>query len=133
MFKETNPVKKVAFALLAGLYAALLVYGLARGTPAGVIAAAKPLPAPTPQVTLLLPTSAPDTATPMPGAARAKLKVNEAAAWMLTAIPGVGEALAGRIVAYRAELGGFAVLAQLKQVQGVGDKLYDTLCQYLEL
>lgn len=77
-------------------------------------------PTPSPSTAAVeLPTRRP---TPTPGpSARARLDLNHADAWMLTAIPGVGETTAERIVAYREEHGGFCSVEELDNVPGIGE------------
>ena len=50
------------------------------------------------------------------------LDINAAAAEELAALPGIGEVLAGRIVAYREEHGPFAAVEDLTKVSGIGEK-----------
>ncbi|MGN8889362.1 ComEA family DNA-binding protein [Dysosmobacter sp. HCP28S3_G4] len=50
-----------------------------------------------------------------------KLNINTAGAEELTALPGIGEVLAERIVAYRAEHGPFAAVEDIRNVQGIGE------------
>lgn len=120
--------------LLALIYIGLLVQGLIFGdwfeTPDGRLVTETESP-------LLLPTNAPVRAdpivTPAPKNQRKKLDINQADAWMLTAIPGVGESMAQRIIGYRDAQGGLVAMEELKRVSGVGEKLYDTLYEYLEI
>lgn len=49
--------------------------------------------------------------------------VNSADATTLETLPGIGPALAGRIIEYRTANGPFTSLDQLKDVKGIGDKL----------
>ena len=51
-----------------------------------------------------------------------KVNINTATAQQLTALPGVGEKLAARIVEYRQKSGGFKSVAELMNVQGLGEK-----------
>ena len=51
-----------------------------------------------------------------------KVNINTATAQQLTALPGVGEKLAARIVDYRQKSGGFKSVSELMNVQGVGEK-----------
>lgn len=51
----------------------------------------------------------------------------------LTAIPGIGPSLSRRIADERKRKGGYTDLQQLKELPGVGDKLYDKIIPYLEL
>jgi competence ComEA-like helix-hairpin-helix protein len=50
--------------------------------------------------------------------------INSAAEEDLTALPGIGETLAGRIVEYREQIGQFSSVGQLLNVNGLGDKKY---------
>ena len=52
----------------------------------------------------------------------AKLNLNTATAEELMTLPGIGEVLAGRIVAYRAAHGSFSSIDELAQVEGIGEK-----------
>jgi competence protein ComEA len=51
-----------------------------------------------------------------------KVNVNAASAQQLTALPGVGEKLAARIVEYRQKSGGFKSVQELLNVKGIGEK-----------
>jgi competence protein ComEA len=53
------------------------------------------------------------------------LNLNSATAEQLDALPGVGEVLAGRIVAWREENGRFSGVDDLGEVSGIGPKLLD--------
>jgi competence protein ComEA len=61
------------------------------------------------------------------------LNLNEATAVELQQLPAIGQELAGRIVKYREGVGGFRRLDELKQVRGIGDKLYEKIRAYLTL
>ena len=87
----------------------------------------------TAQPTLVLPTIPPSATANEPAAERIKLDLNTADAWMLTAIPGVGDAIAARVIAYRAENGGFIDVRELLRVQGIGEKLYAVMLEYVEI
>jgi competence protein ComEA len=50
-----------------------------------------------------------------------KIDINRAEAWLLTALPGVGEVVAGRIVAYREKNGLFRSIDELARVEGIGE------------
>lgn len=55
------------------------------------------------------------------------LDINTADAAALTALPGIGEALAARIVAYRAEHGAFGAVEDLMEVPGIGQGKFSAL------
>lgn len=57
----------------------------------------------------------------------AVIDINTATAEDFSSLPGIGAALAQRIVSYRDEHGAFATVEQLKAVRGVGDALLGTL------
>ncbi len=73
--------------------------------------------------------------TPRSSAASSgKLNLNEASASELSALlPGVGDTLAARIIEYREAHGGFSSLAQLKEVQGIGETTYENILPYITL
>lgn len=55
------------------------------------------------------------------------INLNTASAEALTELPGIGEVLAGRIVAYREEHGPFLSLSELREVNGIGDTLVERI------
>jgi competence protein ComEA len=55
---------------------------------------------------------------------RGQLRLNQATSEELESLPGVGPKLAGRIIDWRTANGGFAQIADLLEVGGIGDKLY---------
>ena len=125
------------FVVLTPLYVALVGYCLASGGFATEPPAQIAEPAQRLDMQLVLPTSDPSRAAPAPTqappTARRKLDVNQADAWMLTAIPGIGQALAERIVAYRDAQGQLTDVEELTRVEGVGERLFATLLQYVEV
>ena len=62
-----------------------------------------------------------------------QVSINEAGADELEELPGVGPVLARRIVEYRHSNGQFEKLDDLKQVKGIGDKLFQSILQYIKL
>lgn len=62
-----------------------------------------------------------------------KININKADIEKLKSLPGVGDALAQRIITYRNENGKFKSIEDLKNVSGIGDKKYDSLKEYIEI
>ena len=54
----------------------------------------------------------------------APVGLNSAGPSDLAALPGIGEELAGRIISYREENGGFTAVSELIEVKGIGDKKF---------
>lgn len=61
----------------------------------------------------------------------AKVSLSRATIEQLDALPGVGPALAQRIIDWRSAHGGFQSVAQLDEVSGIGTKLLNTLTPLL--
>ncbi|HUS15404.1 MAG TPA: ComEA family DNA-binding protein [Chloroflexia bacterium] len=71
-----------------------------------------------------------------PGATKAPallLNINTADEVALAVLPGIGPALAARIVAYRVEHGLFARLEAVQDVPGIGPKLFERMRPYISL
>lgn len=62
-----------------------------------------------------------------------KLDINTATALELETLPGIGEVLALRIVAYREENGGFTAAEELMNVEGIGEKKFEALENLVEV
>ena len=56
-----------------------------------------------------------------------KININRADAWLLTALPGIGETLAQRIVDYRKENGPYRSISEITRVSGIGDDTYQQI------
>ena len=61
------------------------------------------------------------------------LNINTATAQELTLLPGIGETLASRIVSYRDTHGSFETLAELLNVEGLGEKKLETILDYITI
>lgn len=65
--------------------------------------------------------------------APASINLNTADSATLDRLPGIGPALAGRIIAYRTQHGPFARLEAVQDVSGIGPTLYERIKPYLTL
>ena len=62
-----------------------------------------------------------------------KINLNEAAEKDLIRLPGIGQVLAKRIIAYRIRNGRFKRQEELKRVKGIGEKKYDRIAPYIKI
>lgn len=76
--------------------------------------------------TLVVETQRPAAAQAVPSA-DSRLDLNTATREQLLKLPQVGEALADRILAYRAQYGKFVTVEQLTDVEGIGEGLLQQL------
>lgn len=67
---------------------------------------------------------APEVPVPLEPTADTPLNINTATASELCMLPGIGEVLAGRIVADREEKGPFTEKSDLMRVSGIGEGIY---------
>jgi competence protein ComEA len=67
------------------------------------------------------------TGTGAPGSGAPKVSLGTATPEQLDAIDGIGPTLARRIVEYRQKNGGFSSVAQLRQIDGIGEKRFEAL------
>ncbi|HET9317217.1 MAG TPA: helix-hairpin-helix domain-containing protein [Vicinamibacteria bacterium] len=89
--------------VVAAALAVLFALGLSAGT---ALAASKPAPS-------------------------GKVNINTATAEQLTAVPGIGDKRAARIVEYRQKNGSFKNVQELMNVKGVGEKSFGKLEPFL--
>ncbi|MGN1328705.1 MAG: ComEA family DNA-binding protein [Eubacterium sp.] len=60
-----------------------------------------------------------------------KINLNTCTASDLTALDGIGESRADAIIQYREYLGGYTSVDQIKNIKGIGDKIYEKIAPYL--
>jgi len=60
-----------------------------------------------------------------------KIDINRAEPWLLEALPGIGEALAQRIVDYRSENGPFKRIEDLLKASGIGEATFEKIKDYI--
>lgn len=60
-----------------------------------------------------------------------KININTASVSLLQSLPNIGETLAQRIVDYREENGKFTDIEDLLSVNGIGEKRFDEIKQYI--
>lgn len=108
--------EKLAVLLTALLLAAAVVFLCTWESGAGrysLSAMPEPTPAPTPVPTPLL------------------VDLNTATAQELDQLPGIGEVLSERIVAYRTENGPFQTIEEIMDVDGIGESVFADLSPYI--
>lgn len=128
----TGPAKWAAALVLgAASLAGLTWSALARRTPAQVSMASAPVPSrPAADQPEDRPEQ-PDAGTPAPSASAAAvgrlININTAPASELELLPGVGPAMAGRIIEYRRQNGPFRSVDSLDEVKGIGPRTLEKL------
>jgi len=61
------------------------------------------------------------------------VNINRATVAELDKLPGVGPAIAQRIIDYRQEKGGFVSVEEIKLVSGIGDKMFENIKDLIEI
>lgn len=56
-----------------------------------------------------------------------KININRAEAWLLIALPGIGESRAQAITDYRQQNGGFGNITEITKVEGIGQATYEQI------
>lgn len=67
------------------------------------------------------------------GSSGGMININTATAEELQTLPGVGEVLAQNIIDYRTENGGFSSTEDIKNVDRIGDKLYEKIADKITI
>jgi competence protein ComEA len=62
-----------------------------------------------------------------------KISINDASQGELQSLPGIGPAIADKIIEYRDRNGGFSTLEALKKVKGIGEKKYEKILPFITL
>ena len=62
-----------------------------------------------------------------------KISINNAWTEELQVLPGIGPALADRIITYREKHGDFECIEDLKNVRGIGDKVLQRISPFIKL
>ena len=62
-----------------------------------------------------------------------RMDINTASYQQLQLLPGIGEALAQRIIDYRTEHGDFIAIEDLMKVSGIGEKKFEALKPYIKI
>lgn len=56
-----------------------------------------------------------------------KVNINRAEAWLLEALPGIGQTKAQAIIEYRQQHGAFKSITQITEVEGIGPAIYEKI------
>ena len=59
------------------------------------------------------------------------ININTAGEGELMLLPGIGEMLAERIVAYREANGGFSSAGEIMNVEGIGESKFANICEFI--
>lgn len=117
--------------LSRSMYQVLLVVLTLAAVAGGLWLVISPTPSPGVEITLPPTPSSPATEGALPEAEEesppALIDINTATAQVLEGLPGIGEVLAARIVAYREEHGLFQRTDQLMAVSGIGPVKYQDI------
>jgi competence protein ComEA len=60
-----------------------------------------------------------------------KIDINRADAWLLQALPGIGDTLAKRIIDYRQQNGPFPDISSIKNISGIGEGEFSRIKEFI--
>jgi competence ComEA-like helix-hairpin-helix protein len=80
-----------------------------------------------PATPIASPTPKPAPTRPTPSSIAHIVNINTAASAELELLPGIGPALAGRIISYRTEFGPFKTVDEIDSVKGIGPRTLEKL------
>jgi competence protein ComEA len=60
-----------------------------------------------------------------------KIDINRAEAWLLEALPGIGESKAQAIIAYRQKNGAFHNITEITNIEGIGPTIYEQIKDFI--
>lgn len=116
----SGPAKWVAVMLLAGASITGMTWSMLRAAPRG--------PAPAAQApSAAIGTGERPAPTPAPEPSATRINLNTASAAQLELLPGVGPAMAARIIEHRATHGPFRTIQDLDAVKGIGPRTIEKL------
>lgn len=72
-----------------------------------------------------------DTNEDLAGKSGSKVNLNSATKEQLTELNGIGDKKADQIIAYRQQNGNFKTIDDLKNVSGIGDKIFESLADQI--
>lgn len=120
---------RIALSLMALLALAGAAWSVVAPKPSPGVEIVRPTPA---VATAVLPDSLGGATTPTTEPPLS-VNLNTASVRQLMALPGIGETLAGRIVAYREQNGPFLRIDQIMAVSGIGTGTYEKLRSYVHV
>ncbi|MDR0197543.1 MAG: ComEA family DNA-binding protein [Oscillospiraceae bacterium] len=60
-----------------------------------------------------------------------RININTASSEQLQSLPGIGEVIAARIIAYREESGDFLNIEEIMDVSGIGEKMFGNIKEFI--